>query len=128
MAETIRHAESYGVAAEALEPLKQAYASGGRAGVARYGLEQLRGNPNAPAFQLAVLSAEAGDSDAAFRHLDRAIHSRDPSLVDLAVAPQWDCLRADPRFEERLTTMGLRTTEPRSDTRTLPESSRRSAR
>jgi tetratricopeptide (TPR) repeat protein len=109
MTETIAHAESYGVSAEALETLKEAYASGGRAGVARYGLGQLGGNPNAPAFQLALLSAEIGDGDAAFLHLDRAIQSRDPSLVDLAVAPQWDCLRADPRFEERLATMGLRT-------------------
>ncbi len=128
LAESIRHAESYGVAAEALEPLKQSYASGGRAGVARFGLEQLRRNPNAPAFQIALISAECGDRDAAFLHLDRAILSRDPSLVDLAVAPQWDCLRDDPRFEERVVAMGLRATGPRSDTRTLRESSPRSAR
>jgi hypothetical protein len=46
--------------------------------------------------------------DEAFRQLDRAIQSHDPSLVHLAVAPQWDVLRGDPRFAERLESMGLR--------------------
>jgi hypothetical protein len=53
------------------------------------------------------LHSQAGDLDAAFEHLDRAIDSRDPALVHLAVAPQWDGLRADPRLAVRLTRMGL---------------------
>jgi hypothetical protein len=61
----------------------------------------------AAAIRLAVLSADAGDLDAAFEHLDRAIESRDPSLVHLAVAPQWDALRGDPRLGERLIRMGI---------------------
>jgi hypothetical protein len=40
-------------------------------------------------------------------HLDAAIAHRDPSLVHLAVAPQWDRLRGDERFGERLLAMGL---------------------
>jgi len=32
---------------------------------------------------------------------------RDAALVHLAVAPQWDCLRADDRLGERLQAMGL---------------------
>ena len=56
---------------------------------------------------LAVLHAEAGDLDAAFEHLDRAIDARDPGLVHLAVAPQWDSLRGDPRFNQRLARMRL---------------------
>ena len=51
---------------------------------------------------------EAGDLDAAFEHLHRAIDARDPVLVHLAVAPQWDNLRADPRFNECLVRMKLR--------------------
>ena len=51
--------------------------------------------------------ALAGDLDAAFEHLQRAIDARDPALVHLAVAPQWDSLRADPRFNECLARMKL---------------------
>ena len=32
---------------------------------------------------------------------------RDPALVHLAVAPEWDSLRGDPRFAERLRSMRL---------------------
>jgi hypothetical protein len=32
------------------------------------------------------------------RHLDETIARGDPALVHLAVAPQWDTLRADVRF------------------------------
>jgi hypothetical protein len=45
--------------------------------------------------------------DEAFRHLDAAIAHRDAALVHLAVAPKWDCLRADYRLGERLQAMGL---------------------
>ena len=50
---------------------------------------------------------EAGKLDEAFRQLDLAIADHDPSLVHLAVAPQWDSLRGDPRFDQRLQKMGL---------------------
>ena len=56
---------------------------------------------------LAVLNADAGDLDAAFDHLNRAIDARDPGLVHLAVAPQWDSLRGDPRFNQCLARMRL---------------------
>lgn len=67
----------------------------------------LRVNANGPPVQLALLHGEAGNLDEAFRHLDAAIAHRDPTLVHLAVAPQWDCLRGDVRFDERLHAMGL---------------------
>ena len=38
-------------------------------------------------------SAEAGDLDKAFELLQGALDVRDPGLVHLAVAPQWDRLR-----------------------------------
>ena len=57
---------------------------------------------------LAVRSAEAGDLDAAFEHLQRLIDARDPAVIHLAVAPEWDSLRADPRFNECLARMKLR--------------------
>jgi serine/threonine protein kinase len=56
---------------------------------------------------LVIHYAEAGDLDAAFEHLRRSIDARDPALIHLAVAPQWDSLRADPRFNECLARMKL---------------------
>jgi tetratricopeptide (TPR) repeat protein len=107
--ENLKHAESHGVPLEALDRLKQLYASEGRAGLLRLALERASRDPDAfPAMQLALFHAEAGNLDAAFRHLERAIESHDPSLVHLAVAPQWDQLRCDPRFAQCLAKMGLR--------------------
>jgi len=59
-------------------------------------------------FLLVMHHAEAGELDAAFEHLHRLIDARDPALVDLAVAPHWDSLRADPRFNQCLVRMKLR--------------------
>jgi serine/threonine protein kinase len=64
-----------------------------------------RGNTNIGPL---VRSAEAGDLDKAFELLRRALDVRDPGLVHLAVAPQWDSLRADPRFNQCLARMKLR--------------------
>jgi tetratricopeptide (TPR) repeat protein len=55
----------------------------------------------------AVLYGDAGRLDEAFDCLDEAIASCDPALVYLAVAPQWDSLREDPRFGERLKQLAL---------------------
>ena len=95
LAENLKHAESYGVPSQVLEPLKQAYAEGGRRGTVRYMLQQASSRPQAaPAMQLAILNAEIGEMDEAFRQLDCAIASHDPSLVHLAVAPHWDSFAA----------------------------------
>ena len=59
------------------------------------------------AFFRAVLYGAAGRLDEAFDYLDQAIAYRDPALVHLAVAPDWDSLRDDPRFAERLRLMRL---------------------
>jgi DNA-binding winged helix-turn-helix (wHTH) protein/tetratricopeptide (TPR) repeat protein len=107
--ENLRHAELHGAPAELVETLRGAYASGGAAGIVRFALDQAARRPGAfPDFQMAILNAEAGELDAAFLHLDRAIESRDPALVHLAVGPQWDGMRRDPsRFAERVARMGL---------------------
>jgi tetratricopeptide (TPR) repeat protein len=54
-----------------------------------------------------VECAEGGDLDAAFAHLQRLIDAREPALVHLALAPQWDSMRADPRFNQCLARMKL---------------------
>src|SRR5688572_2935964 len=108
MAENLKHAAAHGMPADALAPLERAYATHGRAGVVRLALEQAARQPAGfPEVQLALFHSELGDLDAAIPHLERAIEARDPCLVDLAVAPQWDALRADPRFERCLAAMGL---------------------
>ena len=108
MAENLKHAAAHGVPAAALDELGRAYADAGRAGVVRLALRQAARQPNDfPEMQLALFHAELGDLDAAFPHLERAIETRDPCLVDIAVAPQWDAFRADPRFERCLAGMGL---------------------
>ena len=59
-------------------------------------------------FELVMQSVLVGDLDAAFEHLRRMLDARDPALIHLAVAPQWDSLRADPRFGQCLVRMRLR--------------------
>ena len=107
MAENMRHAELHGAPPEALERVKRAYAEGGRAGVVAFALDHAAKLENPSAIMLAVHYGEAGNLDAAFEQLQRALDSRDPALVHLAVAPQWDSLRTDPRFNQCLARMGL---------------------
>jgi hypothetical protein len=60
-----------------------------------------------PAFQRALFHAELGNLDEALRCLDQAIDAHEPCLVEIGVAPQWDSLRAHPRFQQCLARMGL---------------------
>jgi DNA-binding winged helix-turn-helix (wHTH) protein len=116
LAENLRRAKLFGAPEAALERLtrlaadmRQAYATAGHAGLARCMLVQIPPSAGgAIALQRAVLHGAAGELDAAFEHLDRALDLRDPALVYLAVAPQWDSLRDDPRFADRLKRMALR--------------------
>jgi len=110
--ESIAHARTFGVTDEALENLRRAYARGGRRGVIVYSVEHASRAPQpAQHIQLAILHSELGDLDPAFEHLDAAIEARDPALLYLAVAPQFDDLRTDPRFPARLARMGLNPSE-----------------
>lgn len=71
----------------------------------RYSLDRM--SPRGPALGLAIVHGDLGHLDEAFAHLNRAIDGRDPCLVDLAVGPQWDSLRTDPRFDRCLARLGL---------------------
>jgi DNA-binding winged helix-turn-helix (wHTH) protein/Tfp pilus assembly protein PilF len=101
---SLEHAATFGTPVEMLDELRRLYAQGGRTAIVRYGIEHA--SPNAH-LQLAILYAEAGETDHAVSHLASALDGRDPCLVHLAVAPQWDSLRSDARFEASLTRMGL---------------------
>ena len=104
MIEVLTHARLAGAPQTLIDDLRRIYDSRHRAGILEYAI---RANAQGPPMQLALLHGEAGHLDEAFQQLDFAITGRDPALVHLAVAPQWDCLRADSRFDERLATMGL---------------------
>jgi len=115
LAENIRRATVFGVPEEALARLKtscaemqRVYVTAGQRGLSAYILEHLpKGDGSAMFVQRAVFHGVAGEMDAAFEQLDRALALRDPALVYLAVGPQWDNLRTDPRFNERLIKMAL---------------------
>jgi hypothetical protein len=108
MAENVKHAELHGAPAEALGRLKEAYAAAGVSGVQKLSLEFAANHPQAvPAMQLALMHGALGIMDTAFENLKQAIESHDPGLVHIAVGPQWDCLRSDPRFQDALSRMGL---------------------
>jgi DNA-binding winged helix-turn-helix (wHTH) protein len=115
LAENVRRAELFGAPEAALERLpglcadmRRAYAADGHAGLSRRMLEHIPPDGgSAMALQRAVLYGAAGELDAAFTHLDRALDLRDPGVVNLAVAPQWDNLRDDPRLADRLKRMAL---------------------
>ena len=92
---------------------QQVYATAGLSGVNRFWVEQIP-NPQLdfdvllkmPFFRAKIYGA-ADRLDEAFDCLDQAIAIRDPALVHLAVAPDWDGLRDDPRFDDRLKKMSL---------------------
>jgi tetratricopeptide (TPR) repeat protein len=108
ISENLTHAELHGAPAELLDRMSQAYAGGGIAGVLKLGLELTANHSQAvPSMQLALIHSQLGDLDAAFNYLEQAMESHDPGLVQLAVGPQWDCLRSDPRFGDALSRMKL---------------------
>lgn len=108
MAEGLEHSKAYGVPDSVLESMRVVYAAGGRRAMVAHVLENARRNGQAlPSVQLAIMHGELGELDVAFEHLDRAIEARDPSVIHLAVSPQWDTLRADPRFASRVARLGL---------------------
>jgi len=93
--------------------MQQVYATAGLSAVRRF-MVDLTTNPQLDfdillkmAYFRSILYGAAGRIDEAFDYLDRAIADRDPALVYLAVGPDWDSLRGDPRFAERLRLMAL---------------------
>ena len=112
-AQMIRIAVAYDASAEAaaavteeMARMKQVYATDGYAGWSGFLADQIAFMAGVP-FRRAVLCGAAGRLDEAFECLDQAIAGRDPSVVYLAVAPELDPLRSDPRFTDCLRMMSL---------------------
>ena len=49
-----------------------------------------------------------GDTDAVFAWLEKAVEERDQSSRSLKTSPQWDSIRAEPRFQALLARMNLK--------------------
>jgi tetratricopeptide (TPR) repeat protein len=90
--------------------LEQGFRSAGWKGALTKGIEarlaQRKGGYFS-AYDIAVLYADLGDKDQAFRWLNTAYHERDANLVRLKTAFLLDPLRSDPRFAELLRKVGL---------------------
>ena len=56
---------------------------------------------------IAYICTALGDYDAAFAHLDQAIHDRDPNILGLKSNPIFDPLREDTRYHALLKKMQL---------------------
>jgi tetratricopeptide (TPR) repeat protein len=70
-------------------------------------LERLARQRYVPPYHLAIALTGLGDLESAFAALARAMEDRDPVLPNLAVDPRFAPLRADRRFEELVTRLGI---------------------
>jgi TolB-like protein/Flp pilus assembly protein TadD len=77
-----------------------------------------------PPYNVALLYAGMGDSDAAYEWLEKGRLSRDVHMVFLTVEPKWDPLRGQPSFQSLLQRCGLPLLEA-SDASRLPAGSSR---
>jgi len=60
-----------------------------------------------PPTSFAVIYAYLGDKDQAMRWLEEGYKEHDFLMTSLNVAPEWDPLRDDPRFQDLLRRMNL---------------------
>jgi TolB-like protein/Tfp pilus assembly protein PilF len=87
---------------------KRAYTNSGINGYRRKRLEcKKQQADNADYWEMAVLSAELGDTDAAFHWLEKAYQARYFTMPNLKVAPGLRSLHGDPRFADLVRRVGL---------------------
>jgi TolB-like protein/Tfp pilus assembly protein PilF len=95
---------------ETVQALEQGYAASGYSGAMSVAARRLTARAaltHVPAVRIARLHAHAGELDLALEWLERAYASRESPLVHLAVAWDWDSLRAHSRFQRLLRLMRL---------------------
>jgi len=96
---------------------EKAYAASGVKGYWRvfyeYAASPARAQPASPS-ALAMYAANAGDFDAAMKHLERAYAERNGDLLFINVERCYDPIRHDPRFEDLVRRVGV---APRGVTR-----------
>lgn len=90
--------------------LGYAYARAGKTGDARRVLKELMTPPGGryvSSYNIALIFTGLDDKDRAFEWLERAYQARASRLGWLAVLPEFDALRPDPRFRDLLRRIGL---------------------
>jgi TolB-like protein/DNA-binding winged helix-turn-helix (wHTH) protein len=93
---------------ELAPPLARTYATSGYRSALRLWANDLvaaQHNPASPSM-VAEIYAHLGDTDMAFKWLERAYQERDGFLLTLR-DPQWQALRSDPRFKDLIRRVGL---------------------
>jgi DNA-binding winged helix-turn-helix (wHTH) protein/TolB-like protein/Flp pilus assembly protein TadD len=91
--------------------LGHAYAASGQKAAAQNVLNELRdlqGRRYVSPYTIAAIYAGLGETDQAFKWLEKADEVRDIWLMNLKVDPVFKALRADPRFPDLLVRTGLR--------------------
>ena len=84
------------------EEFSRAYSRGGYPRARRWILNRLLNHPKTlfvSPYTVGTFYAELGESGRAFEWLEKAFEQQDPCLVRMNVQPEFDPLRADPRFE-----------------------------
>lgn len=94
---------------EAVSALRAAASRDGIDGYRRRRLEDLLKRPHVPTYSVASAYAYLGDHDRALEWLEKLFAERGAWIRGLKVQPQWDPLRADPRFQRLLRRAGLTT-------------------
>ena len=84
-----------------------AYAKSGERNKARLILKDLESNPNASPTTLAALYLALDETERAIASLEKAYTAHDAQLQFLAVDPNLDPLRSDPRFQQLVRRVGL---------------------
>ncbi|HEX6729326.1 MAG TPA: winged helix-turn-helix domain-containing protein [Pyrinomonadaceae bacterium] len=95
---------------EEIERLRKAFKESGWRGFERMRVDLLEQKSKKEHIQPTVMAgvyALAGEKDAAFAWLDKAIDARDGWIALIKVQPAYDSLRADPRFAKVLERMNL---------------------
>lgn len=94
------------------ERLRQALRARGAQGFWRTELQLVQGGQNPPeaysgALGLARIYSELGEKEKAFANLEKAYTERDEEMTNLAVEPEFDALRSDPRFRDLENRVGI---------------------
>lgn len=100
-----------GSSLEELNAWRDAYAKSGWQGVLRRQIERLKEGVKKGDLEfgeLAIVSAQIGDTEQAFAYLEKAYQIHSLLMVWLPVEPRLDSLRSDPRFDELVKRVGIK--------------------
>jgi len=112
-----RYWDPGGTAVEDLKRVGDAYSAGGKTAYLRAAIESSKKHPGSPydaAFEYALL----GNDEQALRLLEKSLEERLPQMINLLNDPEFDHLKANPRFQEIVKKVGL--VPPKATGESLP--------